>query len=109
MEDRNGMTDVSAGSGNVFADLGLDDAEIRLAKAELAALISRSIKARELTQAQAAELLGLDQPKVSAIMRGKLTGFTIDRLLRLMLALGCDVEIAIRPKEADQAHLSVAA
>jgi predicted XRE-type DNA-binding protein len=91
------MTDINESSGNVFADLGLDQPEVRLAKAELAARIAAVLRDRELTQKQAAEILGLDQPKISALVRGKLAGFTIDRLLRFLADLGCDVEISVRP------------
>jgi predicted XRE-type DNA-binding protein len=91
------MTDIIESSGNVFADLGLDQPEVRLAKAELAARIAGVIRDRDLTQKQAAEMLGLDQPKISALVRGKLSGFTIDRLLRFLADLGCDVEINVHP------------
>jgi predicted XRE-type DNA-binding protein len=84
-------------SGNVFADLGIGDPEEALAKAELARAISTLIAERHLTQGEAAKLLGIDQPKVSALMRGRLIGFSIDRLLRFLLALDRDVEIVIKP------------
>lgn len=104
------MTDVTASSGNVFADLGLDQAEVLLAKSKIAAQIGRLIRERELTQAEAAQPLGVDQPKISALMRGKLAGFTIDRLLRFLTDLGCDVEIVVRPaKSKGQGHIAVAA
>jgi predicted XRE-type DNA-binding protein len=82
-------------SGNVFADLGLPDADDLLAKAHLALHIRRTIKARILTQAQAARLLGIDQPKVSSIINGRLEGFSTDRLMRFLNDLGCDVQISI--------------
>lgn len=85
-------------SGNVFADLGLAEPEEALAKAELARAIGTLIAERHLTQVQAAELLGLDQPKVSALLRGRLTGFSLDRLFRLLLALDRDVEIVSSPE-----------
>jgi len=84
-------------SGNVFADLGLPDADDLLAKANLALHIRRTIAARKLTQAQAAKLLGLDQPKVSSIINGRLEGFSTDRLLRFLNDLGCDVHISVSP------------
>ena len=90
--------DYIEGSGNVFADLGLADPEEALAKAELARAISAAITERHLTQTEAAVLLGIDQPKVSALMRGRLSGFSIDRLLRLVLALDRDVEVVIKPR-----------
>ncbi len=85
-------------SGNVFADLRVADAEDALAKAEMAHAIIAIIAKRHLTQQEAAKLLGIDQPKVSALARGRLTGFSIDRLLHLLVALDRDVEIIIRPK-----------
>ena len=88
---------VTHGSGNVFADLGLPDADDLLAKAKLAIHIERTIKARNLTQAKAAQLLGLDQPKVSSIINGRLEGFSTDRLMRFLNDLGCDVKITISP------------
>src|SRR3954463_5779833 len=88
---------VEASSGNVFADLGLKNPEELLAKAELVQRISDIIAERKLTQAKAAKLLGIDQPKVSALLRGKLEGFSIDRLFRFLNALGRDVEISVRP------------
>ena len=84
-------------SGNVFADLGLPDADQLLAKADLAIEISRVIEERKLTQAEAAEIIGVDQPKVSALVRGRLDGFSMERLYRYLNALGRDVEIIVRP------------
>jgi predicted XRE-type DNA-binding protein len=96
-------------SGNVFADLGLPEPEEALAKAELARRIGRILKSRRLNQAQAADLLGIDQPKVSALLRGKLSGFSTDRLLRFLNALDRDVEIVIKrkPRSRKQAEIRV--
>src|SRR5919201_3404264 len=88
---------VTEGSGNVFADPALKNPEELLAKAELVQRICDIIAERKLTQVRAAEVLGIDQPKVSALMRGKLSGFSIDRLFRFLNALGRYVEIVIRP------------
>ncbi len=88
---------IEESSGNVFADLGLKNPEELLAKAQLVQRISDIISERKLTQARAAKLLGIDQPKVSALLRGKLEGFSTDRLFRFLNALGRDVEIVIRP------------
>jgi predicted XRE-type DNA-binding protein len=88
---------IEESSGNVFADLGLENPEELLAKAQLVQRISDIISERKLTQARAAKLLGIDQPKVSALLRGKLAGFSTDRLFRFLNALGRDVEIVIRP------------
>lgn len=90
-----GKAIVTESSGNVFADLGTKDPDTALAKAELAAEITRIIRSRRLSQAQAAALLGADQPKVSKLMRGKLEGFTAERLMRYLTCLGRDVSITI--------------
>src|SRR5688572_28494581 len=94
---------VRRGSGNVFADLRLPNAEDYLAKAKLAARIAQVIKDRKLTQVAAGKLLGISQPKVSALLNGWLDGFSTDRLLRFLSALGCHVQISIsspHPKSA---------
>ena len=85
------------GSGNVFADLAVPDPEECLAKAKLVQRIGDIIAERKLSQARAAAILGVDQPKVSALVRGKFEGFSIDRLLRFLNALGRDVEIIVMP------------
>ena len=89
--------DYIEGSGNVFSDLGLANADELLAKAELAIRITDILRRRRLTQVQAAEILGVDQPKVSALIRGRIAGFSIERLLRFLLLLGVDVAITIKP------------
>jgi len=79
---------VTAGSGNVFADIGLPEPEEELAKAQLASCIRQVIKRQRLTQVMAAFRMGIDQPKVSAILNGRLANFSSDRLMRLLTALG---------------------
>lgn len=102
-------TEHTASSGNVFKDLGLALPEEALAKAELTAKIADLISHRGLTQAAAAVLLGVDQPKVSALVRGHLSGFSTDRLLRFLTALGQDVQIVVRSrsKANGPGHLAV--
>ena len=87
---------VTPSSGNVFADLGVPRPQEYLAKAQLAVEIARRVKELRLTQAQAAERLGVDQPKVSALIRGRLDGFSTDRLLRFLVDLGREVDIVVR-------------
>lgn len=91
------VAEVERGSGNVFADVGIANPELALAKAELVRRIRDLLAVQKLTQAQAAALLGLDQPKVSALLRGRVEGYTIDRLFRFLAALGQRVEIAVMP------------
>lgn len=90
---------VTASSGNVFEDLGLPGAEDRLLKAQLASQIQRLIEEKEMTQAEIAPLLGLDQPKVSNLMRGRLAGFSVERLFGILNRLGHSIEVRISAKE----------
>lgn len=101
--------DVQTGSGNIFEDLGLENADELLIKAELARKISGIVTSQNLTQSEAAELLGIDQPKVSALINGKLSGFSTSRLFRFLNALGRDVEIVVKPKSLSKAQTRVIA
>ena len=96
--------EVEKGGGNVFADLGLPNAEDRLAKAELARKINEIISRRGLNQIDAAELLGIDQPRISALARGRLAGFSLERLVRFLNILGRDVRILVKPKPKGRHH-----
>lgn len=101
------MTDdikLEKSTGNVFEDLGLSVSGERLAKADLAAKIAQIISKRHLSQAQAAELLGITQPKVSAILNGRLRGFSLEKLLHLMMALDRDIEIIVKRKPRTKNH-----
>jgi len=88
---------IDRGSGNVFADLAIPNPDLALAKAELVQRIRELLAERKLTQAKVADLLGLDQPKVSALVRGRVEGYSIDRLIRFLNTLGQRVEITVRP------------
>lgn len=88
---------VEQGSGNVYADLGYADSESMLLKAQLTAKIAEIIERRALTQARAAEILGLTQPKISAILRGQFRGISEHRLLECLTRLGRDVHIVVKP------------
>lgn len=85
------------GSDNVFADLGMPDAVERQTKTRLAMSINDLLKARKLRQVAAAEILGIPQPKISALVRYRLDGFSVERLMSFLTALDQDVEILIRP------------
>lgn len=100
---------IEIGSGNVFADLGFEDAEERLLRAQLATEISQLIEKKGWTQSQTAEKIGLDQPKVSRLLRGQLSGFSADRLFAILNRLGHSVEVRISPKERapEQSHTRV--
>jgi predicted XRE-type DNA-binding protein len=95
-------------SGNVFADLGLPDAGEHLIKAGLVIKIHRIIKQRRFTQTDAAQLMGIDQPKVSAMLAGQFRGYSVERLMKFLVALGHDVEIVVKPRKCGAAVLRVA-
>ncbi len=95
---RRRLPKVEASSGNVFADLKLPDAEERQTKVQLAIAIQRELAKREWSQAEAAEVLGINQPKVSALLKFQLAGFSVERLMTFLTALGNDIEITIKPR-----------
>jgi predicted XRE-type DNA-binding protein len=101
-------TRVTEGSGNVFADLGLPNADQELLKARLTLQIYRIIKQRGLTQTQAAKALGIKQPHVSLLMRNRAGTFSVGRLIDFLTALGQDVEITVRPTRKQHGEMSVA-
>jgi predicted XRE-type DNA-binding protein len=94
-------------TGNVFADMGMRDAEERLAKAELARVIRNEIRERGLTQSEAAEMLGVKQPDISDLTRGKLARFSMERLERFLNALDLEVRIQIGPRPAWKEHAGI--
>ncbi len=97
-------------SGNVFADLGRPNAETHLLKAQLVARIDDALRQRRLTQAKAAKLLGLSQPDVSRLLKGDFRDYSLERLLRLLLILGRDVDILVgKPKARRHGRLRVEA
>ena len=102
---------VIRGTGNVFADLGFPDAVERQARLRLAYALNQELEARKISQADAAKVLGVTQPKVSALRCYKLEGFSVERLMNLLTALGQDVEIVIRkkPRSRKIARISVVA
>lgn len=107
METKKRIAQVEASSGNVYADLGFKNPQEMLAKARLVACIADVIAAHDLTQVQAAKLMGLDQPKVSALLKGVLKGFSTDRLLHCLNALGQDVEITIHESKSSRGQVRV--
>ncbi len=97
-----GREQVLHGTTNVFADLGYPDAEERQTKLRLAYAINQIVGMQKLTQATAAEVLGVNQPKISALLHYKLEGFSVERLMTFLTALDRDVEISIKKKPRSQ-------
>ncbi len=95
---------VEEGTGNVYSDLGYRDSEGMLVKARLAIKIAEIIRQRGITQAQAAEILGLTQPKVSDLLKGRFRGISAHRLLDCLTRLGRDVHIVVRPAPRRRGH-----
>ncbi|OGT34048.1 MAG: XRE family transcriptional regulator [Gammaproteobacteria bacterium RIFCSPHIGHO2_02_FULL_39_13] len=92
------------GSGNVYEDLGFSDSEERLAKAKLAMRIESVIEKRKLKQVAAAKILKISQPKISALMNGQVSGFSMERLIHFLNLLNQDVEIIIKTKHGSKSH-----
>jgi predicted XRE-type DNA-binding protein len=113
MAIRNGRREdeIVRGSGNVFSDLGFPDAAERQAKLKLAYALNQVLDERNLTQAEAAKSMGVGQPKVSALRRYKLSGFSVERLMMLLTELDQDVEIVIKrkPRSRRAARISIVA
>jgi predicted XRE-type DNA-binding protein len=103
-KEREADIPVTESSGNVFADMGLPEAEEELTKAQLVSYIRQVIMRQRLTQVAAAAVMGIDQPKVSALLNGRLSNFSSERLMRLLIALGQDVDITVRAKPRGRAH-----
>jgi len=104
-------TEIRRGGTNVFADLGLADAENQFVKAQLVSRMMDIMKARKLTQTAVAGIIGVAQPDVSNLIRGRFRGYSIDRLMSFLVALDQDVEIVVKSKPANRrgAHLTVTA
>jgi predicted XRE-type DNA-binding protein len=100
---------VTPSTGNIFADIGFPDAEEVLFKADLAIAIGDVIRKRRLSQSSAAEIVGIDQPKVSALMSGDTRGFSADRLIKILTRLGQDVEIRVHNSRRGKGRVRVAA
>jgi len=99
--------EIEAGTGNVFADLGYADAKERTLKVELVLEVNRILRQRKLTQARAAELLGIVQPHVSDLVRYRLNRFSVERLMRFLTQLGKDVEIRIAKRSVRRSRPGV--
>jgi predicted XRE-type DNA-binding protein len=92
------MNPITKSSGNVFEDLLLPDAPGLQARAQLTREIAKVIERKGLTQLQAAHRLGIDQPKISALLRGRFEGFSVERLMRLLNALDYDVKMVVKAR-----------
>lgn len=103
------MSKIVKGSGNVYADLSVADADEMLVKAQLATKISEIIKVRKLTQIQASSLLGMPQPKLSNMLRGRFRGISETKMLECLTLLGRDVQIVVKPisRSRKTGHMSV--
>lgn len=96
-------------SGNVFADMGVPNPEEHHAKAQIAVQIARLMSEQQITQAEMARRLGVTQPQISALMRGRWEGISLEKLFRLLTVLDTDISITLTPKQGEHARISVTA
>lgn len=102
------MSEIEHGSTNVYADLGMPNAEEMLVKAQLATKIGEIIRRRKLTQVEAAQLLGIPQPKLSNMLRGQFRGISETKMLECLTRLGRNVRIVVSPaRSRAEGHVSV--
>ena len=92
------MSEITKSGGNVFADLGLPDADAHLVKAKLVSNLLDTMRDQGLTQTKAAQLMGITQPEISRFSNGQFREVTAERLMRLLTMLGCEVKIVVQPK-----------
>jgi predicted XRE-type DNA-binding protein len=104
MEKKTSRAKVVQGSGNVFVDLELRNPEERQTKVRLAVEINRIIESGRISQSAASHLLQINQPKISALMNYKLDGFSVERLMNFLTALGADVQIIVRKRPRSRKH-----
>jgi predicted XRE-type DNA-binding protein len=109
MANRTGRITIQRSSGNVFKDLGLKDAAEKQTKVRLAVAINQILEKAHLSQAAAAKKLGINQPKISALANYRLEGFSVERLMNFLNALGRDIEIVIRQSRRRPAGIRVSA
>ena len=103
-KNRKKLPEHEVGSENVFQDLGFENAKDELIKADLILEIAKIIRKKHLTQAQAAKMMDVDQPRVSSLLRGNLDLFSIEMLMHFLNALGQDIEIVVKPKPRSRSH-----
>lgn len=107
----NNDSSISSGGSNVFADLGYSDPDTHLLKAQLVSHIDEIISARKLTQIQAAKLMGISQPDVSRLLKGQFRDVSVERIMRMLTRLGCEIDIVIkapgRKRSNSTIHLQV--
>ncbi|MBS0534312.1 MAG: XRE family transcriptional regulator [Proteobacteria bacterium] len=103
-------TKTTRSTGNVFADIGLPNADEHLLKADVVIKLAKMIESLELSQSEAAKIIGIAQPDLSKLLRGQFRGFSLDRLLQAFMALGSDVEIRVKkPVTTRRGHSRVLA
>ncbi|MCV0371291.1 helix-turn-helix transcriptional regulator [Filomicrobium sp.] len=107
--ERNTDDAVIDSAGNVFADLDLPSSSDDILKVEIARVISNTLQEYKLTQSEAARRIGIDQPKISKIVRGNLKEFSAERLIEYLLALGCDIDVHIKAPKQARGRITIAA
>ncbi len=100
-------TSIRRGTRNVFADLGFPDAETHLLKAELMSRVQDILQERQLTQTEAAKITGVSQPDLSRVLKGRFREMSVERIMRMLTKLGCDVDIVVKPQRRKRAFAPI--
>ena len=95
---RKGDMTIRRGSANIFADLGLPNADTHLLKAQLMSRVHDTLQGRKLTQTEAARVMGISQPDLSRMLKGQFRDVSVERIMRMLAKLGCEVDIVIKPQ-----------
>jgi len=98
---------IKYGTGNIFADLGFPDADTHLLKAQLVTRIQNILQDRKLTQVEAGRIMGISQPDISRMLRGQFRDLSVERIMRLLTRLGCDVDIVVKPQGSQPPYAAI--
>ena len=104
---RNEDASICRGTKNVFADLGFPDAQTHLLKAELVSRVQDILEQRKLTQTNAAGITGVSQPDLSRMLKGRFRDVSVERLMRMLTRLGCEVDIVVKPRGRKRAFAPI--
>lgn len=107
MSKKTADTKIRRGSGNIFADLKFPDPETHLLKAQLISRAQEIINDRELTQIDAARIMGVSQPDVSRMLKGQFRDVSVERIMRMLIKLGCEVDIVVKPRGRKRAFAAI--
>lgn len=106
MSKKNGIA-IRRGTANVFADLGFPNADTHLLKAQLMSRVQDTLQDRKLTQTEAARVTGISQPDLSRMLKGQFRDVSVERIMRMLIRLGCEVDIVVKPQGRKRAFAAI--